>query len=309
MLLRPSAQRATSDSVLPQRAPSPLRRIGVRVAAVLTACGSLLVVAGGCDGFNAAKGAVDTTNASVQSTKATGDAVKGTGDALKGEVDKARGKKDDKGGGGGGEKKEDDDDTRIKAIKTSLDQPVNDQLKVADNDIVDWKSWDLSNIRARSWVVFELNWDEPSAELNLDVYDQVGQQVVQVPLTVEGTAPAAVKLTVDDKAPKTIDGYTVALDTGGPVKTGGETHLAFTISKDGKPVTTVRQGDELTVRVRFRSLAKRDYWDGVVVDVLPGGFEPILDDPVRPAAGGRWSPDYVDVREDLVAYVRRMGAA
>lgn len=67
----------------------------------------------------------------------------------------------------------------------------------------------------------------------------VGQQVVQVPLTVEGKAPAAVKLTVDDKAPKTIDGYTVALDTGGPVKTGGETHLAFTITKDGKPVTTL----------------------------------------------------------------------
>ncbi|HMN39765.1 MAG TPA: heavy metal-binding domain-containing protein [Phycisphaerales bacterium] len=67
----------------------------------------------------------------------------------------------------------------------------------------------------------------------------VGQQVVQVPLTVEGTAPAAVKLTVDDKAPKTIEGYTVSLDTGGPVKTGGETHLAFTITKDGKPVTTL----------------------------------------------------------------------
>ncbi len=67
----------------------------------------------------------------------------------------------------------------------------------------------------------------------------VGQQVVQVPLTVEGTAPAPVKLTVDDKAPKTIDGYTVALDTGGEVKSGGSTHMAFTISKDGKPVTTL----------------------------------------------------------------------
>lgn len=67
----------------------------------------------------------------------------------------------------------------------------------------------------------------------------VGQQVVQVPLTVEGAAPTSVKLTIDDKAPKTIDGYTVTLDTGGPVKTGGETHLAFTITKDGKPVTTL----------------------------------------------------------------------
>jgi len=80
------------------------------------------------------------------------------------------------------------------------------------------------------------------------------------------------------------------------------------VGADGKPVTTVRQGDELTVRVRFRSLAKRDYWDGVVVDVLPGGFEPILDDPVRPAAGGRWSPDYVDVREDRVIAFGPIGA-
>jgi uncharacterized protein YfaS (alpha-2-macroglobulin family) len=68
----------------------------------------------------------------------------------------------------------------------------------------------------------------------------------------------------------------------------------------------VKQGDELTVRVRFRTLAKREIWDGVVVDVLPGGFEPILDGLQRaagddaPRAAGAWYPDYVDVREDRV---------
>lgn len=67
----------------------------------------------------------------------------------------------------------------------------------------------------------------------------VGQQVVTVPVTVAGTAPAAKPLTVDAGTPKIIDGYTVALDTGGPVKTGAATHLAYTVTKDGNPVTTL----------------------------------------------------------------------
>ena len=67
----------------------------------------------------------------------------------------------------------------------------------------------------------------------------VGQQVVIVPMTVAGTAPAAKPLTVDAGTPKTIDGYTVSLDTGGPVKTGAATHMSYTVTKDGKPVTTL----------------------------------------------------------------------
>ena len=67
----------------------------------------------------------------------------------------------------------------------------------------------------------------------------VGQQVVTVPMTIPGTAPATKALVIDADKPKTIDGYTVTLDTGGPVKTGGEAHLAYTLSKDGKPVTTL----------------------------------------------------------------------
>lgn len=104
------------------------------------------------------------------------------------------------------------------------------------------------------------------------------------------------------------------------------------LGADGKPARTVRQGDELTVRVRLRSLEQRQYWDGVIVDVLPGGFEPILDELVRPAAEGRddaarigpervqsqsdasataavlpWSPDHVDVREDRVVAFGAIG--
>lgn len=66
------------------------------------------------------------------------------------------------------------------------------------------------------------------------------QQVVPVKVTASGTPKAAAPLTVDADKPKTIDGFTVALDTEGAIKAGGKTHMSFTISKDGKPVTTLR---------------------------------------------------------------------
>lgn len=68
----------------------------------------------------------------------------------------------------------------------------------------------------------------------------VGQQVVAVPVTVAGSAPAAKPLVIDADKPKTIDGYTVSLDSGGPITTGGSTHLSYTLTKDGKPVTTLQ---------------------------------------------------------------------
>lgn len=70
--------------------------------------------------------------------------------------------------------------------------------------------------------------------------ENVGQQVVQVPVTVAGTPPAPVALKVDASQPKTVDGYGVSLDTGGALSTGGESHLTYTITKDGKPVTDLQ---------------------------------------------------------------------
>lgn len=66
------------------------------------------------------------------------------------------------------------------------------------------------------------------------------QQVVPVKVTASGAAKAAVPLKVDAGTPKTIDGFTVAMDTEGAIKAGGSAHMAFTITKDGKPVTTLR---------------------------------------------------------------------
>lgn len=64
----------------------------------------------------------------------------------------------------------------------------------------------------------------------------VGMQVVPVTLKVEGTPAAAVALKADSDKPKTVDGYTVTLNTGGPVTTGKPTTMSYTIAKDGKPV-------------------------------------------------------------------------
>lgn len=65
----------------------------------------------------------------------------------------------------------------------------------------------------------------------------VGMQVVPVTLKVEGTPGAAVALKADNDKPKTVDGYTVTLNTGGPVTTGKPTTMSYTIAKDGKPVS------------------------------------------------------------------------
>jgi uncharacterized protein YfaS (alpha-2-macroglobulin family) len=115
-----------------------------------------------------------------------------------------------------------------------------------------------------------------------------------------------------------------------PLKRGLEVFREF-YDANNKLVTSVKQGDEVLVRVKFRSTDMRSYWDGVVVDMLPGGFEPILEDLIRaPAAAqsdaacvgeeeggedcvevyapqgnqtaqlGSWRAEHVDVREERI---------
>jgi len=77
---------------------------------------------------------------------------------------------------------------------------------------------------------------------------------------------------------------------------GIELHRDY-LDDDGKPVTELAIGQELTVRLRIRSTG-RPRSNVAVVDLLPGGFE-ILTESVRRQYGG-WSADYLDVREDRV---------
>ncbi|HEY0505124.1 MAG TPA: alpha-2-macroglobulin [Lysobacter sp.] len=54
------------------------------------------------------------------------------------------------------------------------------------------------------------------------------------------------------------------------------------LGDDGKPVTTLKLGQEITVRVRVRALGASVRGDVAIIDLLPGGFEPVLQ---YPAAG------------------------
>jgi uncharacterized protein YfaS (alpha-2-macroglobulin family) len=90
----------------------------------------------------------------------------------------------------------------------------------------------------------------------------------------------------------------------------------------GKPLAGITVGDEIEVHVKIRATAPKGINDVAVVDLLPGGFDPVqqlapvpdagaaaqgdADQPAPPAAptlrvaGSTWQPDYTDVREDRV---------
>jgi alpha-2-macroglobulin len=86
------------------------------------------------------------------------------------------------------------------------------------------------------------------------------------------------------------------------------------VDAEGKPVTNVKVGQEVTVRLKFRSINRGAITNTALVDLLPGGFEPVLnpiDAPdVQPKKKGGfvnrlgnvggWNVEYADVREERV---------
>ena len=86
------------------------------------------------------------------------------------------------------------------------------------------------------------------------------------------------------------------------------------LNDKGQPITEARLGDEVTVRVRVRSLDRASIPQVALVDILPGGLEPVqqpvdmseeTDEPLwkrRIGGGGTWSLDFADVREDRVLF-------
>jgi hypothetical protein len=152
--------------------------LGQRASRILGGVAVLAVNLAGCAAVQTAQGGVDSATGSAQSAKSSADTTKQLGGDLKKSADDALGNKKP---GGAGEKKEDEDGKRLQAKVTKPNQPVNDEINVPGGDPVDWKSYDLGRIGVRNYVSFELNWDEAAAELNLDIYDQTGRQVVQSP--------------------------------------------------------------------------------------------------------------------------------
>ena len=73
------------------------------------------------------------------------------------------------------------------------------------------------------------------------------------------------------------------------------------LNDDGEVVDEATVGDELTVRLRIRSL-KGVLRNVAITDLLPGGFE-IITESVR-LDNARWSCEYYDIREDRIVIYR-----
>ena len=88
------------------------------------------------------------------------------------------------------------------------------------------------------------------------------------------------------------------------------------VDAKGNPLTKAKLGEEVTVRVRVRSLERAQIDNVALVDVLPGGLEPVLqavgdddaakaDAPIwkkRLGGSGSWKVQYADIREDRVVF-------
>jgi len=86
------------------------------------------------------------------------------------------------------------------------------------------------------------------------------------------------------------------------------------LNDKGQVITEAQLGDEVTVRIRVRSLDRNQIPQVALVDLLPGGLEPVqrpvdeseqTDEPLwrrRLGGSGNWLLDFVDVREDRVLF-------
>jgi uncharacterized protein YfaS (alpha-2-macroglobulin family) len=72
------------------------------------------------------------------------------------------------------------------------------------------------------------------------------------------------------------------------------------VDASGKPLTAVKIGDEVQVRLKFRAIGRPEIENVALVDLLPGGFDII--DNSKPTG---WRPDAFDIRDDrVIAYGR-----
>ncbi|MCX7096987.1 MAG: alpha-2-macroglobulin [Methylococcales bacterium] len=114
-------------------------------------------------------------------------------------------------------------------------------------------------------------------------------------------------------------GYDVQAPSG-ELRNGLEIMRTY-LNAQGQPVDKVALGEEITVQLRVRAIDREWISDLVVQDLLPAGFEAVIQTPVaapkagsepeeesdslpswqdRLATGGNWTPEYADVREDRV---------
>ena len=100
------------------------------------------------------------------------------------------------------------------------------------------------------------------------------------------------------------------------------------VDREGKPLASIKVGDEIMVRLKFRAVGRGSVSNVALVDLMPGGFEPVLDTPSESVpeqqqnngsvkngqgstnvalaglsgARSNWNIEYADVREDRVVF-------
>lgn len=85
------------------------------------------------------------------------------------------------------------------------------------------------------------------------------------------------------------------------------------VDKQGQVLSSVKVGDEVLVRLRFRALDRSAISNVALTDLLPGGFEPVINERaqgeppkdknkpnLRIGSSSGWGAEYADVREDRV---------
>jgi uncharacterized protein YfaS (alpha-2-macroglobulin family) len=89
------------------------------------------------------------------------------------------------------------------------------------------------------------------------------------------------------------------------IKNGLEIVREYTDTKNNT-LGTVTPGEEVDVHVKIRATGDKGVGNVAIVDLLPGGFDPVLNQPGANGGaslrqpGSNWDPVYTDIREDRV---------
>ncbi len=137
------------------------------------ACALVLALTG-CDAITSAKGSLDNA-------KGQADDAKGQADQGKDQVKGAKGKKG--GGGGGDDGAAGDDDTRLTAKDAPVNQPISDSVDFK-KDRYDWRKVTFAG--RPGIATFELHWDDEKSNLDIDIYNEFGDNVGKSPPRLEG---------------------------------------------------------------------------------------------------------------------------
>ena len=178
----------------------------------------LLLAFNGCAALTSAKGSADSVKGAADDAKSQKDSATAT---AKDEKDKAKG--GGANGGGGGDAA---GPTRLEATDGKINVPISDKIDFVKKKVNDWRKFTLAG-KPGQFATFELHWDEETANLNIDVYNEFGVNVGKSPRRIEGQSSKRVLLRIDDpglyyvrvsgptKADSSI--YTMMVKYNGPV--------------------------------------------------------------------------------------------